>query len=107
MAYTAFVARNNDLNFQFKSDSSSVDHTAITKVQLVFTRTDVVQADVLIDSSINTDHLTIGADRVTLTLPSNALLVAGNYQVQVFIYDSDNPLGIVWADPVYITVKEI
>lgn len=107
MAYDAFISRDNTLDFQFNSNELSINHASITKVELIFTREDVAQADVLISSAINTGYMTLDSEKMTLLIPDNSLITAGNYQVQAIVYDSSNTNGIIWGDPIFITAKEI
>lgn len=87
-----YLGRDNIIALELDIDKAAIVHTTVTRCQLY-----VGKAATVVDSNVNPTwfNFTI-ANEITIKLGASSLPV-GRHQTKVVIFDSANPLGIVWG----------
>ena len=99
-----YNSRNNTIEWQLKTTvtdavsgdktASTVDHTAITRVELVMSLEG--KKDVTIDSDTDATVFDFTDAQRLIVKPKEKALPPGNYKADLIVYDAVNPDGIFW-----------
>lgn len=99
--YISFVIPSgfgNTSEIRLKLGASIIDHTQITRAQLVVDRTTVLDSETAPDLFDRTQ-----TDRLILRLGA-AGLALGHHTAKLITYDGTNPLGVLWNTPIRLIV---
>ena len=91
---TAYLGRDSNITYQLLDSGIVKDLSNLSQIDLVFGATTRVTGS---SGSITPIDFTTNTDRMVLKLGAQSISAGSYPNVEVIVYDGDNPNGLVWG----------